>query len=127
MALPPKGVGMSALRDALSDLPAAVFADLLESESAYLLVIDLPGATADTVEAHTEGHRLSIEARRAKDVPTGFEYVSEDRSLFLDVELPLPPDVSPDGISGSVDRGVLEITLPKTSETATESIPIEDA
>ncbi|WP_275739916.1 MULTISPECIES: Hsp20/alpha crystallin family protein [unclassified Halorhabdus] len=118
---------MSALRDALSDLPDAVFADLLESESAYLLVIDLPGATADTVDAQTEGHRLSIEARRAKDVPTDFEYVAEDRSLFLDVELPLPPDVAADGISGAVDRGVLEITLPKMSEAETEPIPIEDA
>jgi len=118
---------MSALRDALSDLPEAVFADLLESEEAYLLVIDLPGATAETVDAHTEGHRLSIEARRAKDLPTDFEYVSEERSLFLDVDLPLPPDVEADGISGAVDRGVLQITLPKTSKTATESIPIEDA
>ncbi|MEF8790912.1 MAG: Hsp20/alpha crystallin family protein, partial [Haloarculaceae archaeon] len=30
--------GMNALRDALRDLPDAVFADLLESEDAYLLV-----------------------------------------------------------------------------------------
>ncbi|ACV12745.1 heat shock protein Hsp20 [Halorhabdus utahensis DSM 12940] len=118
---------MSALRDALSDLPDAVFADLLESESAYLLVIDVPGATGETVDARTEGNRLDIEARRAKDVPTDFEYVSEERSLFLDVELPLPPDVEADGISGTVDRGVLELTLPKMTETATESIPIEDA
>lgn len=118
---------MSALRDALSDLPAAVFADLLESETAYLLVIDLPGATAETVEARAEGHQLSIEARRAKDVPADFEYVSEERSLFLDIDLPLPPDVAADGISGTVDRGVLEVTLPKMSETETESIPIEDA
>lgn len=118
---------MSTLRDALSDLPAAVFADLLESETAYLLVVDLPGTTAETVEARAEGHHLSIEARREKDIPTDFEYVSEERSLFLDVELPLPPDVSPDGISGTVDRGVLEITLPKTSGTEPESIPIEDA
>lgn len=118
---------MSALRDALGNLPDAVFADLLESETAYLLVIDVPGATAETLDARTEGHRLSLEARRAKDVPADFAYVSEERSLFLDVDLPLPPDVEAEGISGAVDRGVLEMTLPKTSETATESIPIEDA
>lgn len=118
---------MSTLRDALSDLPDTVFADLLESESAYLLVIDLPGATADSVEASVDGHRLTVEARRSKDVPADFEYTAEDRSLFLDVDLPLPPHVATDGITGTVERGVLELTLPKVAETSSESIAIEDA
>ncbi|MFW5935320.1 MAG: Hsp20/alpha crystallin family protein, partial [Halolamina sp.] len=49
---------MDTVRDALRELPDAVFADLLESESAYRLVIDLPGATADTTDLRSEGGRL---------------------------------------------------------------------
>jgi len=45
---------MSALRDALRELPDAVFADLLESDEAYRLVLDVPGVTADTAEIVAE-------------------------------------------------------------------------
>ncbi|GAB3327505.1 Hsp20/alpha crystallin family protein [Haloplanus rallus] len=118
---------MSALRDALRDLPEAVFADLLESEDAYLLVVDLPGATADTVDVRVEKGRLHIEARREKDLPPSFEYVREDRPLFLDAELPLPPDATGAGAEGSTDRGILELRLPKYEAAPEQPIPIEDA
>ena len=117
---------MSALRDALRDLPDAVYADLLEGEDAYLLVIDLPGTTSDTVDARVEGGKLVVEARREKDVPPEFRYVEEDRSLFLDAELPLPPDATGADAEGSVERGVLELRLPKQSAAPTTTIPIDD-
>jgi len=116
---------MSALREAVQDLPDAVFADVMESEDAYLLVVDVPGATADTVDASVDGTRLQIEARRTKDVPAGFEFVEEERSLFLDIELPLPPDATGTDALGTVERGVLELRLPKSGTTSETSIPIE--
>jgi HSP20 family protein len=115
---------MSALRDALRDLPDAVYADLLEGEDAYLLVIDLPGTTAETVETRVEGSKLVVEARREKAVPPEFRYVSEERSLFLDAELPLPPDATGADAEGSIERGVLELRLPKQSATPGATIPI---
>ena len=118
---------MSALRDALRDLPEAVFADALESEDAYLLVIDLPGVTAETLDLRVEKGRLVIEARREKDVSTDFEYVRENRSLFLDVELPLPPDATGAGAEATVKRGVLELHLPKRDVAPEQSIPVSDA
>jgi HSP20 family molecular chaperone IbpA len=116
---------MSTLRDALADLPDAVFADVLESEDAYLLVIDLPGAAESTVDASVEGSTLRIEARREKSVPPEFDYVEEERSLFLDVELPLPPGVTGAGADGSIDRGVLELELPKAESAPETPIPID--
>ena len=116
---------MSALREALSHLPDAVFADLLESDDAFLLVLDLPGATRDTVDVTAESGQLRIEARREKDVPDGFRYRTEERSLFLDVDIPLPPVVATDGASASMDRGVLEIHLPKTRAAEAQEIPID--
>ncbi|MFB6152195.1 MAG: Hsp20/alpha crystallin family protein [Haloarculaceae archaeon] len=116
---------MSALRDALEDLPEAVFADVLESEDAYLLVVDVPGVTAETVDARVDGSRLRIEARREKAAPPEFEYVEEERSLFLDVELPLPPGVTGADAEGSLDRGVLELRLPKAAATPETEIPVD--
>ncbi|MFB6307855.1 MAG: Hsp20/alpha crystallin family protein [Haloarculaceae archaeon] len=118
---------MSALRDAVRELPDAVFADVLESDEAYLLVIDLPGVTADGLDVQVEGGKLTIEARREKAVPPEFRYVDEDRSMFLDVELPLPPGVTGTEAEGTVDRGVLELRLPKAAATPETTIPVEDA
>ena len=112
------------LREALGDLPETVFADLLEDDDAYLLVVDLPGATADTVDVTVEGGRLTIEARREKSVPREFRYLSEERALFLDAELPLPPDATGADAEGSIERGVLTLTLPKSDADGGQQIPI---
>ncbi|MFT4945969.1 MAG: HSP20 family protein [Natronomonas sp.] len=117
---------MSALRDALRDLPEAVFADILEREDGYLIVIDLPGATAETIDISAESNRLRIEARRSKDAPREFRFLSEERSLFLDVDLPLPPDADPAEAEATVDRGVLELSVPKHIATAETSIPVNE-
>ncbi|WP_336327684.1 Hsp20/alpha crystallin family protein [Halovenus sp. HT40] len=117
---------MSALRDALRDLPEAVFADILEDEEGYLLVIDLPGATAETIDISAESNRLRIEARRSKDASREFRFLSEERSLFLDVDLPLPPDADPTAAEATVERGVLELRVPKHAATAETSIPVNE-
>ncbi len=113
-----------ALREALRDLPETVFADLLESDEAYLLVIDLPGTTAETVEIRVEDGRLRIEARREKTLPAEFRYVEEERALFLDTELPLPPDATGADAEATVERGVLELRLPKSSADGAQRIPV---
>ncbi|USZ67463.1 Hsp20/alpha crystallin family protein [Halorussus salilacus] len=115
---------MSALREAMRELPDAVFADLLESDDAYLLVVDLPGANEATVDVGIEDGRLQIEARREKDVPMEFSYLREERSLFLDADLPLPPDATGAGAEATIDRGVLELRLPKRDAAPERDIPI---
>jgi HSP20 family molecular chaperone IbpA len=118
---------MSALRKALRELPASVFADLLESDDAYLIVLDLPGATAESADVRVDRGRLVVKARREKDVPMAFEYVEEGRSLFRDVELPLPPDATGAGASAEVDRGVFTVRVPKRDSGSGRSIPITSA
>ena len=112
------------IREALSDLPETVFADLLEDDDAYLLVIDLPGTTPETVDVTIQGGRLTIEARREKAVPREFRYLTEERALFLDAELPLPPDATGADAEGSIERGVLTLTLPKSEADSGQQIPI---
>lgn len=116
---------MSDLRAAIGELPDAVFADVLEDESAYLVVLDLPGATADTTDLRVEDGRLVVEARRTKAIPPEFRYVSEERSLFLDAELPLPPDATARDATAAIDRGVLEVRLPKRAGASETTIPVD--
>jgi HSP20 family molecular chaperone IbpA len=118
---------MSALREALGELPDAVFADVLESDGEYLLVLDLPGVRADTVDVSARRGRLRIEARREKEVPREFQYLEEDRALFLDADFPLPPDASAENASASIEGGVLELRVPKRDRGGETSIPIDGA
>ncbi len=117
---------MSTLRNALRGLPRAAAADLLERDDAYLLVIDLPGATAETTDIRVDDGRLHIEAQREKAVPEGYRYAREERSLFLDLELPLPPDAVTEEATASLEAGVLELELPRAADDDGTQIPIED-
>lgn len=117
---------MSALREALDELPAVVFADVLESETAYVLVLDLPGVTAEAAELSFERYVLSVEAKREKEVPEEFEAVVEGRADELTFELPVPRDANGSEAVATMRRGVLEITLPKQTETSTTTIPVTE-
>lgn len=118
---------MTGLRDALRELPEAVFADVLERDDAYLVVLDLPGATAETVDIDVETGKLVIEARREKDVSREYRFLSEERSLFLDIELPLPPNAMAQEATASLNRGVLELEIPKQAAGEETSIPVTEA
>lgn len=108
---------MSPLRDALRDLPDGVFFDLLESEEAYLVVLDVPGVSAETLDVAVEDGTVSIEARREKDLPEEYRYVEENRSLFFDASIPLPRDATDAGAAeATVTNGVLELLLPKDAD-----------
>jgi len=118
---------MSELREALRDLPEAVFVDLLESDDAYRLVIDVAGATKDTATVTVEDRRLHVEAQREKSVPVEFRYRSEERALFVDFDVPLPPNAAAEASLVDVERGVLTVELPKQDEADSEgrTIPID--
>ncbi|SHG79322.1 Hsp20/alpha crystallin family protein [Halobaculum gomorrense] len=118
---------MSKLREALRDLPEPVFADLLESDDAYMLVVDLPGASAETTDVSLERGRLHIEARREKAPESEFSYIEEDRPLFLDAEVPLPPDATHEGSDAEMDGGVLSVRLPKRAAAPEHEITVTDA
>jgi HSP20 family molecular chaperone IbpA len=115
---------MSTLRESLVGLPSGVFADLFESDDAYLVVIDLPGATAETTEISAETGGVTIEAHRLKNVPAEFRYEREERPVILDADLPVPPDATAEDASASIDRGVLELRLPKSDDDG-RKIPVE--
>lgn len=80
--------------------------------------------TAETAELRIEKGRLVVEARRDKQLPAEFDYVREERPLFLDAEVPLPPDAVADEAEASMERGTLEIRLPKREAASERTIPI---
>lgn len=116
--------GMVSLRDAVRELPDPVAADLLENDDAYLLVIDLPGATADRTSVSTTEETLSVQAKREQSTPPDVEVIQRERPRRLEFELPLPADADADAARASLADGLLEVTIPRG--TSGVSIPIEE-
>lgn len=106
-----------------------MFVDLLASEEAYLLLIDLPGATRQTASVRTTDGRLRVEADRPSPVrdEEAFTPVRTEREPTLSLELPLPPDATGEGATATLERGVLELRLPREAAGTGTAIPIEDA
>jgi len=81
-------------------------------------VLDVPGVSAESLDLAIEDGRIAIDAHREKEPTDDYQYVEENRSLFLDIDLPLPDDASDANATATVDRGVLELTLRNAARAA---------
>ncbi|MFB6192404.1 MAG: Hsp20/alpha crystallin family protein [Haloarculaceae archaeon] len=92
-------------------------ADLLESDDAYLVVFDAPGATEADVEVRFENGAVRVRVDRFREFHEGFEMRVPGRGLSLDgeVDLPAGASVDPEAASATLtDAGTLEVRVPKT-------------
>lgn len=113
---------MPALRDAVRTLPSDVFYDLLEGDDEYLLVLDLPGVSPTTLDVTVDDGTLVIDATREHTHPDDYEYVEENRPDSREIRLTLPADRSEPVIETTIDRGVLEVTIPKNGPTSIDVV-----
>jgi len=113
---------MAGIRDALRELPSDVFYDLLEDEDAYLLVVDLAGVSATTLDVWVEDRTLRIDATREHTHPDDYEYVEENRPDRREFRLTLPDNADVDAVETEIDRGVLEVAIPKRGATSIDVV-----
>ncbi|AWB26418.1 Hsp20/alpha crystallin family protein [Halococcoides cellulosivorans] len=105
-------------------------ADLLESDEAYLAVVDAPGATASDVAVRVTDGRIEVQIDRFREFREGFETVFPGRALALDGSVELPPgaDIDTDDATARLtDHGTLEIEIPKVERGTDVPIDAGDA
>ena len=117
---------MEELRRAAEAAPAMIAVDLLEADDAYLLLVDLPGANAERTDIELIDAMLRVRSERADSIPTGATEIHIERPTLLEFELPVPVDVDASGASASLDKGVLEVRIPRERTVTERSIPIEE-
>jgi HSP20 family molecular chaperone IbpA len=96
-------------------------ADVLESEDAYLVVFDAPGAAASDVQVRYEDGEVLVRVDRFREFREGYEMRYPGRGLALDgaVELPGEGAVDPDGATATLrDDGTLAVEVPKRDDPA---------
>jgi HSP20 family molecular chaperone IbpA len=94
-------------------------ADVLESDEAYLVVFDAPGAAASDVQVRYEGGNVLVRIDRFREFREGFEMRFPGRGLALDGSVELPDDalVDPDEATATLrNDGTLEVEIPKRGE-----------
>ncbi|WP_348611836.1 Hsp20/alpha crystallin family protein [Halobaculum rarum] len=100
--------------------------DLLESEDAFLVVFDAPGAERSDVQVRFNEGAVEVRIDRFRDFHEGFDMRFPGRGLALDGRAELPPGaaVEPEDASSTLtDHGTLRVRVPKV---AGGSVAVED-
>jgi HSP20 family protein len=94
-------------------------ADLLESDDAYLVVFDAPGAVHSDVQAQFRNGAVEVRVDRFRAFREEFEMRYPGRGLSLDGHQQLPDGaaVDPDSATAEItDNGTLTVRIPKTGD-----------
>ena len=102
-------------------------ADVLESETEYRLVLDLPGVKTGDLEINVEKQTLIVKAGKETTVPEGFEVRRHERAnrAQFSRSFNLGNAVDGENISAKLDAGVLQITLPKSEASKPRRIEVK--
>jgi len=96
--------------------PARV--EIKEKEDEVIVRAQVPGFEAKELSVHAEPNRICIYGKSEKKTESdkkGDSHDSEMSSSEVCRYVSLPTNVNPEKASASLDKGVLEIRLPKTS------------
>ena len=104
-------------------------ADLLETDEAYLVVFDAPGATKDDIQVKFIDNELEVRIDRFREFYPDFEMRFPGRGLTLSGSVRFPDDASVTAAdtqpSATLTRsGTLQVTVPKSGSTKT--VTVED-
>lgn len=105
--------------------------DVLEHDAAFLVQLDMPGASNDTIDLRFEHGHLTIQAEveGAKDERNDRRQalVREFRPVAYRRAFKIGENVDVDAITAEYEQGVLTITLPKTGKARPRTIAVKDA
>jgi HSP20 family protein len=99
-------------------------ADVFESDDAYLVIFDVPGAAHSDVQVSFVDGEVLVRLDRFRDVHEGFEMVFPGRGMALDGRASLPEDAKVDAEEASATltkRGTLEVHVPKGEDDGVDA------
>lgn len=100
--------------------------DVREETARFVILADLPGVDPADIEVQMDKNVLTLKGERkseAKEDGAKFTRI-ERRYGSFERRFTLPESVDAEGISASGKHGVLEISIPKKSESAPRRIAI---
>lgn len=115
--------------DIAGALPADIRLDVNETDKAYLVSAEVPGAKKDDIRVAIDGNVLTISAQMRKDVEDksagGRTLVRETWRGQSSRTISLAQDVDDKAATAKLEDGVLKLTLPKRAGAASRLIAIQ--
>ena len=99
-------------------------ADVEETDDAYVVEIELPGVKRDDVSVEVAGRQLSVSGERKERERVGILRRRTRTVGRFHYEVVLPGDVEEEGVSASMEEGVLTVRVPKPASARPRRIPI---
>lgn len=100
--------------------------DVVETEAAFVLSVELPGVAREEIELAAEGRRLELSGRRPLPPDRTFCQMERSYGPFRRV-FELPSAIDADAVSAALALGVLTVTVPKRPAGRTVPVESEDA
>ena len=103
--------------------------DLVETDDHFVLRADLPGLSEDDIKIELEDGTLTVSGdRKAEHESKNEGYYRVERAFgSFSRSLTLPQGVSPEAVTASFDRGVLEVRVRKPEQRKPRRIEIGGA
>jgi HSP20 family protein len=98
-------------------------ADIYETDSGYLIAIDLPGIKRDDIEIDIDDNRLLVKGARMID-DSRSRRSERPRGKFLR-SFSVPASIDQNKIGADYKDGVLQIRLPKRAEQKAQKIEVK--
>ncbi|MGC3997756.1 MAG: Hsp20/alpha crystallin family protein [Anaeromyxobacter sp.] len=102
-------------------------ADVVETEAAYRVVLDLPGIDPAAIRLQVEKDVLTVQADRKQPVAVQGETVHRSERAFGTFfrSFALPRGVDAERVEAKFEHGVLTVELPKRSEVRARTINVQ--
>lgn len=98
-------------------------ADIYETDTGYLIALDLPGIDRSTLEINVDDNRLIVRGTRLIEEPTQHRG-ERPRGRFLRT-FSIPGSVNQGEIGAEYKDGVLQVRLPKRKEQKAQRVEIK--
>ena len=102
----------------------APLADVEETEDAYTVELDLPGAAREDVDIQLDDRRLTVAGDIEEKERTGILHRRTRRTGRFRFSVTLPGDVDADNVSAQLHDGVLTVRVPKSAQAKPRKIAI---
>ncbi len=100
--------------------------DVYEEKGNLVVKTELPGIESKDLDIELDGDTITIKAEKKEEVKEDATHHTSERyygQYYRSVKLPFP--VKEDSISASLEKGVLEITLPKAEAVEARKIEVK--
>lgn len=101
--------------------------DIAEEDSAYRVVMEIPGVDPKNIEVHVSGQTLAVRATQQQEQEQKTRnYLLSERSFGITQrQFRIPDDVDIGQINAEFRNGVLAVTLPKSQQAQQQRRNIE--